>query len=66
LSKALLLLLIVLVLGALLSGLYFLYRDHGKGERTLTALFFRIGFTLALILVLLVGVGMGWIKLHTI
>jgi hypothetical protein len=59
-----LVILLVLVLGALFSGLAFLFRDYGKGERTLKALLFRVGFTLALIAFLLIGLGMGWIKVH--
>lgn len=65
-AKTLLIVFIILVLGALFLGLYYLYRDHGKGQRTLTALLFRVGFTLVLIFMLLISLWMGWLKLHPV
>lgn len=65
-SKIVIICLLFLILTALFTSLYFLFRDYGKGERTLHALLFRIGFTLALIAVLLVSVFMGWIRLHAL
>ncbi len=64
--KLALIILLFLVLGALFTGLGFLFHDQGKGERTLKALLFRIGFTVALIIFLLVSISMGWIRLHPI
>lgn len=65
-SKMVIIILLVLVLGALFTGLYYLFRDYGKGERALKALMFRVGFTVTLILILLVSVWMGWLPLHQI
>lgn len=65
-SKIVLEMILLLVLGALFSGLAFLFRDYGKGERTLKALLFRVGFTLALIAFLLISLGMGWLKIHPV
>lgn len=64
--KLVIVVILLLVLAALFTGLYFLFRDVGKGERALKALFFRIGFTLTLIVVLLTSVYMGWIQFHPV
>jgi hypothetical protein len=65
-SKAVIIILLFLILGALFSSLYFLFHDYGKGERTLKALLVRIGFTLTLIVFLLVSIYMGWIRMHPV
>lgn len=64
--KLMIIILLFLVLGALFTGLYFLFRDYGKGERALHALLWRVGFTVTLIVILLVGAYTGWIPLHPI
>jgi hypothetical protein len=63
-AKLVIILLLVTVLAALFTGLYFLFRDYGKGERALSALMWRIGFTVTLMIILLASVFMGWIRLH--
>ena len=52
-------LLLVLILFSLLSGLVYLIRDRGHGERTVKALTWRIGLSLALFLVLMAGYYLG-------
>ncbi|HRE16160.1 MAG TPA: twin transmembrane helix small protein [Rhodocyclaceae bacterium] len=52
------LLIIIMLLGAivsLFSGLLFLYRDQGNGERTAKALTLRIGLSVAAFLLALAG-----------
>lgn len=65
-SKLVIVLMLVLILGALFAGLFFLFRDLGRGDRTLKALMLRVALTLALIITLLVSLKMGWIHLHSI
>ncbi len=49
-------LMLVLVLVSLFSGLFFLYRDKGDGERVLRALTLRVSLSL----VLFVGLLLAW------
>ncbi|MGH8455029.1 MAG: twin transmembrane helix small protein [Nevskiales bacterium] len=55
---------LVVIVIALFSGLFFLVSDEGNKRRTLRMLSIRIGLSLALILFLVVGYLMGWIKPH--
>ena len=57
---------IVLILASLFSGLFFLIRDQGKSKRTVKALTWRVGLSLALFLLLLAGYYFGLIKPHGI
>lgn len=52
-------LLLVLILFNLLSGLVYLIRDRGHGERAVKALTWRIGLSVALFLALLAGHYLG-------
>ena len=49
------------VVGSLFSGLFFLYRDRGAGVRTAQALTLRIGLSILIFVLLLVGFRLGWI-----
>lgn len=55
-----------LIIGSLASALIFLMKDHGKTNRTLYALALRVGFSIALFVLLLVGYWLGWIEPHGI
>ena len=57
---------IILILASLFSGLFFLIRDQGKSKRTVKALTWRVGLSLALFLLLLAGYYFGLIKPHGI
>ena len=46
---------LVLILGSLGSALFYLVRDKGSTDRTVKALTFRIGLSLALFLLLMAG-----------
>ena len=59
--KVLVLLLMLAILGSLFSGLFFLYRDRGEGERTAPALTVRIGLSIFLFALLLAGFRFGLI-----
>jgi O-antigen/teichoic acid export membrane protein len=52
-------LLLILILLSLLSGLFYLVRDRGRSERTVKALTWRIGLSIALFLVLMAGYYLG-------
>ncbi len=55
------LLIIVWQLGA---GLYYLLTDREDSKRTVNALTRRIGLSVALILLVILGIWTGWIKPH--
>lgn len=57
------LLLIVWNLGA---GLYYLLTDRGESRRTVNALTWRIGLSLALFALVAIGIYAGWITPHGI
>ncbi len=59
--RVLVILLLLAIVGSLFSGLFYLYRDRGAGERTARALTLRIGLSIALFLLLLVGFRLGFI-----
>jgi len=48
------------VLSSLFSGLFFLYRDRGEGERAVKALTLRIALSIALFVLLILGYRLGW------
>ena len=54
------------IIASLASSLVFLVRDEGKSNRTIKALSWRIGISLALFLFLLIAFGLGWIQPHAI
>jgi len=52
----------VLILASLGSALLFLMRDKSKSKRTMRALAFRVGFSIALFLLILIAHHFGWIQ----
>jgi hypothetical protein len=52
---------LVLIVASLGSALLFLVRDKGKGMRTARALALRVGFSLALYVLLVAGYASGFI-----
>jgi len=52
----------ILILASLGSALVFLMRDKGKSNRTVTALAFRVGFSITLFVLLMVAYKLGWIQ----
>jgi hypothetical protein len=53
------------IIGSLFSGLFYIYRDRGAGERTARALTLRIGLSISLFLLLLLGFRFGLIPGYT-
>ena len=63
--RVLVVLLMLGIIGSLFSGLFFIYRDRGAGERTARALTLRIGLSISLCLLLLLGFRFGLIPGYT-
>ncbi len=51
----------ILIIGSLASALVFMMKDQGKSDRTVTALAMRVGFSIALFLLILLAYKIGWI-----
>lgn len=62
--KLLILFLFAAVVISLFCGLFFLIRDRGKSQRLVSALFFRVFFSAAIIGVLIYGFYSGQITPH--
>ncbi|MES2024593.1 MAG: twin transmembrane helix small protein [Pseudomonadota bacterium] len=52
----------ILILGSLGSALFFLMKDKGKSNRTVKALTMRVGFSIALFILVLVAYRFGLIQ----
>jgi hypothetical protein len=52
----------ILIIGSLASALVFLMKDKGKTNRTVHALALRVGFSVALFILILVFYKLGWIE----
>lgn len=66
LFKSLVVLLLLIILSALASGLYYLMTDGSNSDRLVKALTWRIGLSLVLFILLLVGTATGLIQPHGI
>lgn len=56
----------ILILWNLGAGLYYMLVDKGQTKRTVNALTRRIALSVALILLVMLAIWMGWIKPHGI
>jgi hypothetical protein len=52
----------LLIVGSLASALFFMMRDKGHTRNMVRALGFRVGFSIALFVLLLVAHQLGWIQ----
>jgi hypothetical protein len=59
LVKIVIIVMLLLIVGSLFSALTFLYKDDGKGERTVRALTLRISLSIALFIFLMLGFYFG-------
>ena len=57
---------LLLILWNLGAGLYYMLVDKGETKRTVNALTKRIGLSVALILLVVLAIWMGWITPHGI
>ena len=60
-DKILIAILLIVMLGSLASAFWYMYKDRGKGTRTVKALTFRISIWIVLFLLIVVGIYTGWI-----
>ena len=65
-SKVIVILVMIVILFSLGSGLLFLVRDKGTGNRTVKALTWRIGLSICLFIALLIGFSLGLIQPHNV
>jgi succinate dehydrogenase/fumarate reductase cytochrome b subunit len=56
----------IFILWNLGAGLYYMLVDKGKTKRTVNALTKRIALSVALILIIVISILMGWIEPHGI
>lgn len=56
--------LLLAVVISLTSGMVFLVKDRGQGNRTVKALTFRIGLSLLAFFILILSYYAGWIQPH--
>ncbi|MEE7546967.1 twin transmembrane helix small protein [Xanthomonas sp. Kuri4-1] len=55
---------LIVIVWNLGAGLYYLLTDRGESRRTVNALTWRIGLSVGLILLVILGIYTGWIKPH--
>ncbi|HEY0661313.1 MAG TPA: twin transmembrane helix small protein [Lysobacter sp.] len=55
---------LILILWNLGAGLYYMLVDKGESKRTVNALTRRIALSVALILIVILAIYMGWITPH--
>lgn len=65
-SKLIVIVVFLGILGSLGSAMFYLVRDDGKGDRTLKALTWRIGLSVLLFASLFVAYALGLIQPHGI
>ncbi|QMT61317.1 twin transmembrane helix small protein [Legionella sp. PC997] len=65
-TKIIIISVMIIIAGALASGLIFLIRDPGNSKRTVKALTIRISISVGLFIFLLIAFKLGLIKPHGI
>jgi hypothetical protein len=66
LIKVIVLLVFFLVLASLGTALFTFLKDKGDSDRTVKALTLRIGLSISLFILLMIGYASGWIQPHGI
>lgn len=59
--KIIVVILLMIVIVSLFSGLFFLFKDKGKGDRVVKALTLRVGLSIAIFLILMASYYFGLI-----
>ena len=62
--KTLVVIIFIFIVWSLFSGLYFLNKDKGQSNRTVKSLTWRIGLSISLFILLMIGAYFGWITPH--
>ncbi len=65
-TKLFILFIMIIIVGSLASGLFYLIRDEGKSKRTVKALTIRVAISITLFIFLLLAFKFGLIKPHGI
>ena len=66
LTKIIVVLFLLAIIGSLFSGLFFLMRDKGASERTVKALTVRVSLSVLLFILLMLGFATGLLQPHGI
>jgi len=66
LTKVIIVLFLLAILGSLFSGLFFLMKDKGASERTVRALTVRVSLSVLLFILLMIGFATGVLQPHGI
>ncbi|MEO8803744.1 MAG: twin transmembrane helix small protein [Rudaea sp.] len=65
-TKIIIVAFLIVIIYNLGAGMYYMMTDKGKTDRTVKALTWRIGLSVALILLIILGIATGVIKPHGI
>jgi len=63
-TKIIVVLFLIIIIGSLFSGLYYLVKDKGTSERTVRALTLRISLSVLLFILLMIGYATGLLQPH--
>ena len=63
-TKIIVILFLLAIIGSLFSGLFFLMRDKGASERTVKALTVRVSLSVLLFILLMIGFATGVLQPH--
>ncbi len=63
-TKILIIFIMIIIVGSLASGLFFLIKDNGNTKRTVKALTIRVAISVSLFLFLFIAFKLGWITPH--
>ena len=66
LFKTVVIFILFLVISSLFTALYAMIKDKGQSDRTVKMLTMRIGMSIGLLILLLVGYQLGWIAPHPV
>jgi hypothetical protein len=63
-TKIIVVLFLIAIIGSLFSGLFFLMKDKGTSERTVKALTVRVSLSVLLFILLMIGFATGLLQPH--
>ena len=63
-TKIIVILFLLAIVGSLFSGLFFLMKDKGASERTVRALTVRVSLSVLLFILLIIGFATGLLQPH--
>ncbi|MDH5444352.1 MAG: twin transmembrane helix small protein [Gammaproteobacteria bacterium] len=66
LFKTIVIFILFLVVSSLFTALYSMIKDKGQSNRTVKMLTMRIGMSIGLLILLLIGYQLGWINPHPV